>query len=158
MTKKLQRAITASSEDGEIIGVRSGPYRVNFLDGKKYANGNDYIAKPEGVDAFITYKNGVGELEDGTKYISDLDIGFLTKNGMVRSEKYSLELGEKINTSYGHVVVTHGDNVWGVKKGVQKAIDVQEDSQEILYIFNNKGFVEAGSYKDIIDRYVKNMR
>lgn len=147
LTRKLQASIVTSIKEGEIIGVRQRAYLANFLDGK-------LPAKPAGAEVVEVFKNGVRKLSDGSRVISDVDLAFVSKNGRALPESKTLEIGGKINETYGHAVVMHGDNFSGVKKGVEGAIEAAK-KQDDIYIFTKQGFIDAGNYEDMIDKYIR---
>jgi hypothetical protein len=153
LTKKLQTSIVNALEEGEIVGVRKRAYGANFLDDK-------YPSKP--LDAVVkkSYKNGVRVLENGERVVSDVDLAFVVKDRKVMPESHSIDIGNRINNSYRkiggadlHDVVKHGDNYWGVQKGVEKAIDISERN-ETIYVFDKNGFVDSGKYQDMIKKYL----
>lgn len=146
LTKKLQASIIHSLDDDMIVAVRKRPYQANFLDGK-------LPAKPAGVQVEFAYKNGVRVLEDGRRFVSDLDIAFVARNGKALPESKVMKIGEKINGNYGHAVIQHGDNYNGVRKGVPQAIKVEEKNEEV-FLFTKRGFLSSDPYKSMIEKYL----
>lgn len=150
LTRKLQTSIVHSLDEGIIIGVRKRVYTANFLDGK-------IVAKPADAVVQTAYKNGVRKLSDGSRVISDLDMAFVAKNQKALNESKALDVGRKINDHYGNPVIMHGDNLSGVKKGIQKAIDVEKNG-ETIFIFSKNGFLDSGDYRSMVEKYTRGAR
>lgn len=147
LTRRLQTSISEVLKQGEIVGLRKRAYGANFLDEK-------YFSKHLGARVLRNFKNGVRMLTDGSKVISDVDLAFVTKNKQILSEYYSLEVGKRINRSYGHDVVLHGDNYWGARKGVSKALEIERRRTEIIYVFDKNGFKDKGPYWSMVRKYM----
>lgn len=47
----------------------------------------------------------------------------------------------------------HGDNYWGVQKGIGKAIEVANEN-DTIFIFNKNTLQDTGKYQDMIERYI----
>ncbi len=151
LTHELQRAIITNINEGEIVAVRRRVYGANFFDGELP------VKAPAMAEVDIKYGNGVRLLKDGNRVTSDVDLAFMAKNGKPITEFKTIQFGEKINQTYGHVVVTHGDNFNGVKKGIDAALKVEKKNERI-WIFNKDGYIDSGRYQTMIDKYISSGR
>lgn len=143
LTRRLQFSIMQSLDEGEYLAVRHRPYGANFFDGI-------FPAKPATIKrADESYANGMRVMKDGRRFISDVDLAFVMKDGKMLKEQNSLRIGEKINESYGHKVVTHGDNYSGARRGIDGAIDIERKNEEI-WVFGRDGFLDSGPYQEML--------
>lgn len=145
LTRKLQASISLSVGKGEIIAIRPRVYQANFMDGKLPVKEAHHV-----VDS--KFNNGVRVLTDGNRVISDVDVAFVAKNTRILPEAKTHQIGNRINDTYGHRVVVHGDNFSGARKGIDKAIEI-ENKNERVYLFNKGGYVDSGNYLDMLRKW-----
>ncbi|MCC6603509.1 MAG: DUF3990 domain-containing protein [Anaerolineae bacterium] len=155
LTRKIQRDLVSSLDEGGVIALRSRPYRAAGLEWKYPAKGPDVT--PEMV--VHKYRNGVRELVDGRKVLSDLDVAGYTISGKnINDEDFLDDIGfaSKFNETYGHDIIAHGTLTNGISRHDVRAnlsSRIQELTDESVYVFNKEGFVETLPFKHYLAKY-----